>query len=100
MVTWIHDLGRDARQEQRQLARRPGFTAAALVTLILGLGAPTAIFSVVQAVLIRPLPYPNADQIVRFRIESRSPHGPIAFDALPVSSALEWAAASTTLTGI
>lgn len=100
MISWMCDLGRDARHAGRQLARRPGFAAAALVTLILGLGAPTAVFSIVHAVLLRPLPFADADRLVRFRIESQSPRGRIGFDALDVSMALEWAASSATLDGL
>ena len=51
----------------RGLARRPAFTFAAVLTLALGIGATTAIFSVVYSVLIKPLPYPNADELVRIR---------------------------------
>jgi predicted permease len=49
------------------LPRRPAFTLAAVLTLALGIGATTAIFSVVYSVLIKPLPYPNADELVRIR---------------------------------
>ena len=60
----LDDLFRDLRYVVRALRRAPGFTATALITLALGMGATTAVFSVVYAVLIRPLPYPHADEIV------------------------------------
>ena len=55
----------DLRFVFRQLAKAPGFTATVIVTLALGIAATTAIFSVVHAVLLRPLPYSDADQLVR-----------------------------------
>jgi hypothetical protein len=71
--TWIEDAILDVRYALRSLARTPAFSAISVLTLALGIGATTAIFSVVNAVLIRPLPYPDADRLVR--LVSRLPPG-------------------------
>jgi predicted permease len=67
MIGLVDSVGRDLRYALRGLSRKPAFTFAAVVTLAVGIGATTAIFSVVYSVLIKPLPYPNADELVRIR---------------------------------
>jgi predicted permease len=64
---WLDTVRQDVTFALRQLRRSPGFTAVALLTLALGIGANSAIFSVVYGVLLKPLPYENATRIVRVR---------------------------------
>jgi putative ABC transport system permease protein len=67
IVGFFDSLNRDLRYAFRSLSRRPGFTFAVVVTFALGIGATTAIFSVVYSVLIKPLAYPDSDELIRIR---------------------------------
>ena len=62
---WLENVGNDCRYAARRLRQSPGFAAAAILTLALGIGANVAVFTVVQAVLLSPLPYPYPERLVR-----------------------------------
>lgn len=66
-VRWLAETGGDARYALRSLARNPGFSLLAILTLALGIGANTAIFSVGDAILLQALPYPDAERLVALR---------------------------------
>jgi putative ABC transport system permease protein len=96
----MDDLFKDVRYAMRSLLRRPGFTAVAVITLALGIGANTAIFSVVQGVLIQPLPYPEPDRLVALR-QSNVTTTPAQPDAqIAPGNFLEWQRQNTSFASL
>ena len=78
----------DGKVGLRMLLKRPGFTALAIVTLALGIGANTAIFSVVNAVLLRPLPFPEPERLVT--LWERNPKQGYEENAASAPNFAEW----------
>jgi putative ABC transport system permease protein len=82
----------------RQLLKNPGFTAVAVLTLALGIGANTAIFSVINSVLLKPLPYPKPEQLVT--LWERSPQRGIEQERVSGPNYLDWLAQNTVFSGM
>ena len=81
-------LFKDITYGLRSLLKRPGFTAVAIITLALGIGANSAIFSVVNAVLLRPLPFPESENLVQF--DGIDPQAGITQGAMSVPDFADW----------
>ena len=97
--TKLERLLQDLRHAQRRLLRSPGFTIACVLILVIGMGATTAIFSLVNAVLLRPLPFPNSDRLVWVSQQDHSLPG-VAQESLSYPDYFDWRAENHTLDGI
>ncbi len=100
ILRWLDDLRRDALYAVRSFARTRVFTAAAVLTLSVGIGAITAIYSVVNAVLLRPLPYDNSSRLVRVveNFGAVFPGRPPLQRGVSYLNFLEWRTRTRTLT--
>lgn len=85
----------DLRFAFRQLAKHPGFTGVAMLTLAIGIGANTAIFSIINGVLLKPLPYPEPERLVT--LWERNPGQGLEQDRVSGPNFLDWRAQNTTL---
>ena len=70
----MESLWSDLRYAWRELRKRPGFALTAILSLALGIGATSAVFSVVYAVLIDPFPYPGSDRLMEIRLRDKAGH--------------------------
>ncbi len=88
----MESLLKDVRTAIRGLSKRPGFTAIAVVTLALGIGANTAIFSAIYALLLKPLPFPQLDRVVA--IWDKVPNRGVVHNEVAIANYLDWRAQS------
>jgi len=93
-------LTQDIRYGIRQLLRQRGSSIVAVLTLALGIGASTAIFSVVDAAMLRPLPYPNPEQLVSLGIEEVQPDGDVRRPTAAMADARLWEQSTDVLSAV
>ena len=103
-LSWASEAVRDARDGLRAMRRTPGFTAVVILTLATGTGAATAVFSVVNALLLRPLPYPNSHQLVQLAetlpATETSAADPTAQPVMNLQEFVNWRDRTKTLSGM
>src|SRR5262245_16993675 len=83
VVALIDSLATDVRYMLRGLVQKPGFTIAVILTLALGIGANAVVFALVNAVVLRPLPYPNSDRIISISERGLEGHDPGVLNEVP-----------------
>src|SRR6185503_15052293 len=84
----MENLLSDTRYAIRNLLRRPGFTIIAVITLALGIGANTAIFSAINALLLKPLPFPELDRLVA--VWNKFPTRGVMHNEVSAADYLDW----------
>ena len=101
-LSWAADAVRDARDGLRAMRRNPGFTAMVVLTLATGIGATTAAFSIVNTLLLRPLPYPNSRQLVELveMLPGTETDVPEAQPVMDVREFVIWRGLTKTLPGM
>lgn len=99
-IEWLDHIWRDIRYASRSLRRTPGFSVAAIVTLALGIGATTAIFSMVHAVLLKPLPYPEPQQIYSAEVVMPERRGQLSSLPVAVQIYLAWRKENTAFASV
>src|SRR5215469_324684 len=95
------NLQQDLRFGIRQMAKAPGFAVATVLTIALGIGATTSIFSLVNAVLLRPLPFPDPDRLVAAgSVDERRPEPANSVSAMSYPNFFDWRARSHSFSGL
>src|SRR5277367_4835549 len=96
---FIEGLWGDLIYALRQLRKNPGYAATAILTLALGIGATTAVFSLVNAVLLRPLPFPESDRLMWLSQQDHSLSGSVA-ESLSYPDYFDWRTQKHTFSGL
>jgi predicted permease len=87
---WLEILWRDVRYGARTLMRSPGFTAISVLVLVLGIGATTSLFTIVRAVLLKPLPFPDSDKLVMVYEHFRDASAGDQFNVVSAGDFVDW----------